>query len=228
MPFPKSQVAINALLQIWLLKIDIWATLYGLGSEVVKQVKTDAVIYSHLISAGNQLDTETDEFYTYKKNMTTGNPLGTASAYPVVTLLPIPALEGTPKPGIVARNTELYNFFKNHPNRTPESLADLGITGTPSQSISPDDLKPKGSLKALPDDKVEITFNKQGQKACRWQMRRGGGDWGNVGDPNTSPFIDETASTGGNPEKREYRGIYLKDNKPYGQYSDILTVVTTP
>lgn len=59
-------------------------------------------------------------------------------------------------------------------------------------------------------------------------MRLPGGEWTNAGDPSTSPYIDETRSTGGNPEKREYRAIYLRDNKPFGRYSDIVTVITTP
>jgi hypothetical protein len=228
MAFPITQAAINALLQIWLVKIDAWATLYGLSGDTVKQVKTDAVVYNHLISAGNQLEADKDEFYAYKKNMTEGDPKGTASAYPTIELLPLPTTDGTPKPGIVARNTELYNFLKSHPNRTAESLADLGITDAPAAPISPDDLKPTLKGKALPDDKVELGFNKQGQAAVRTQMRRGGGDWGNEKDGTNSPLIDETPSEGGKPEKREYRAIYLKGNKPFGQYSDIITVFTTP
>lgn len=228
MAFPNTEATINALLQIWFARIDVWAALYGLSSDAVKQLKTDAVIYAHLIAAREQLDADAAEFSTYKENMMVGNPLGTAATYPVVTLLPLPATEGTPKPGIVARNKELYNFFKKHPNRTKESLADLGISDTAAATISPDELKPTLKSKALPDDKIEHTFNKQGQKAVRILMRRGESDWTITGDPTNSPFVDETPSTGGNPEKREYRAIYLKDNKPFGQYSDIVTVFTTP
>jgi hypothetical protein len=228
MPFPITEPEVDTILQTWKLKAPAHKATYGLTSEQIDQISDDSIVYTHTRLVRQIFDDEEAEFSAWKKNMFAGDPKGTAAPFPTVTIPPMPDTANPPKPGIVARNKELYNFFKNHPNRTAESLADLGITSTPSQSISPDDLKPKGSLKALPDDKVEITFNKQGQKACRWQMRRGGGDWGSVGDPNTSPFIDETASTDGKPEKREYRGIYLKDNKPYGQYSDILTVVTTP
>lgn len=228
MAFPIGQAAINALLQIWLVKIDPWSALYGLSTDITKQVKTDAVIYAHLIASGNLLEDDVDEFFAYKKNMMGGNPLETAATYPTITLTPLPGTEGTPKPGIEARNKELYNFFKRHPNRTEESLADLGISDSAPAAISPDDLKPTLKSKALPDDKIEHAFNKQGQKAARIQMRRGGSDWTTSGDPTNSPFIDNTASTGGNPEKREYRAIYLKDNKPFGQYSDIVTVFTTP
>jgi hypothetical protein len=228
MPFPNTEAGVKVLLQNWSIKIDTWATLYGLSGDAVKQIKTDAIIYPHLIDSRSLLDEDVGEFSAYKASMMSGNPLATASDYPTVTLQPMPATPGTPKPGIEARNKELYGYFKKHPNRTPESLADLGITEAEKQAISPDDLKPTLKSKALPDDKVEHAFNKQGQKAVRVQMRRGGGDWQNVGDPTNSPFIDETASTGGNPEKREYRAIYLKDNKPFGQYSDIVTVFTTP
>lgn len=228
MAFPSNEAAIYALLQIWLVKIDPWATLYGLNGETVKQIKTDAVMYAHLRAAREQMDADGAEFSAYKENMMLGNPLETASDYPTVALPALPGVEGTIKPGIVARNTELYNYFKKHPNRTDESLADLGITDTAPASISPDELKPSLDSKAAPDDKVGHSFSKQGQKAVRVQMRRNGGDWFGSGDPTSSPFVDETPSVGGNPEKREYRAIYLKENRPFGQYSDIVTVYTTP
>ena len=228
MPIPRTEPEIDILLQTWALKAANYKAQYNLTNEQLAQISDDSIVYTHTRLARQIFDDEEAEFSAWKKNMFSGDPKGVAAAFPIVTIPALPATANPPKPGIVARNTELYNFFKNHPNRTTESLADLGITDTPSESVSPDDLKPKGSVKAQPDDKVEITFNKQGQKACRWQMRRGGGDWGNQQDATTSPLIDETASTGGNPEKREYRGIYLKDNKPFGQYSDILTVFTTP
>jgi hypothetical protein len=59
-------------------------------------------------------------------------------------------------------------------------------------------------------------------------MRRGSADWLTVGDPTNTPFIDTTASLGNNPEKREYRSVYLLKNETIGQFSDIVSVVTTP
>jgi hypothetical protein len=75
---------------------------------------------------------------------------------------------------------------------------------------------------------LEVSFNKQGQTAMRVQMRRGTADWTTVGDPTSSPFIDSTAIIGNNPEKRDYRGVYLLKNETIGQFSDIVSVVTTP
>jgi hypothetical protein len=226
--FPRTEAEIDALLQTWKLKAEDHKTTYGLTAAQLAQISDDSIVYTHSRLARQVFDDEDAELSAWKKNAFTGDPKGTAAPFPSVTIPPLPATANPPKQGIVPRNTELYNYFKNHPNRTAESLADLGITETAAAPISPDDLKPQCAAKALADDKVELSFKKQGQQAVRWQMRRGGGDFGSDKDGTTSPLIDETPSTGGNPEKREYRAIYLKNNKPIGQYSDIMTVFTMP
>lgn len=228
MPFPRTQNEINAILQLWKERLPLYAVQFGLSAGQITQINVDAIVYNHLLTAKSYLNEDVSEFFTYFDNITGGDPNIPASPYPVITLLAMPDFEGDIKPGIVVRNTELYNYFKKHPNRTAESLADIGISESTAGSISPDLLKPAINGAAMPDDKVSLTFNKQGQTAIRFQMRRGGGDWTTVGDPTTSPFLDTTASVDGKPEKREYRAIYLLKNQPVGQYSDIITVYTTP
>jgi hypothetical protein len=228
MPFPSTQAETNALLQIWFVKLPNWATLYGLSNETVKQVQDDAVMYKHLIDAILQLDSDKDELMAYRDNIVNGNPKATAADYPEVVIKPLPAFNIGIKPGINIRNRELYNFLKAHPNRTTESLADLGIVTATPPKIANADLRPSLKISAKINDRTEISFGKQGQTAIRLQMRRGTTDWTTVGDPTSSPFIDNTASTANNPEKREYRGVYLLKNETIGQFSDIVTVVTTP
>lgn len=229
MPFPKAQGAINDLLQLWSNKLINHQVQFGLTTAQIDQQKDDATIYNHLLQARINLDEDVGEFSAYFKNVTTGDKKGTAAAYPTVDLLAMPTLlKPEVKTGIVPRNEELYNFLKRHPNRTNEALADLGILDAPTAPISPDDLVPTISGKPIINDRVELNYNRQGQKACRFEMRRNGGDWMQVGDPTESTFIDETPSLNGQPEKREYRAVYLKNNKPFGQYSLILTIYTTP
>lgn len=229
MAFPNTQAEINALLQIWLSKIPNWATLYGLSNETVKQVQDDAVMFKHLIDAVSQLESDKDELYAYKENIFSGNPKGTASAYPEINIMPLPSFGVGVKPGIIQRNKELYNFLKAHPSRTNESLADLGIVSVTPPKVSLADLRPTLKIAVMINDRTEISFSKQGQSAIRLQMRRGGtADWITLGDPTSSPFTDSSQSVGGNPEKREYRGVYLLKNDIVGQYSDIVSVVTTP
>ncbi len=229
MPFPEKQGAINDLLQLWSNKLINHQALFTLTTAQIDQQKDDATIFNHLLLARNNLDEDVAEFSAYFKNVTAGDKKGVASAYPTISLLELPTLI---KPqiatGIISRNEELYYFLKRHPNRTDEALADLGILDAPSAPISPDVLLPTIGGKPLINDCVELNYNRQGQKACRFEMRRNGGDWILVGDPTESTFIDETPSLNGLPEKREYRGVYLKNNKPFGQYSLILTIYTTP
>ena len=228
MAFPKTEAEIDALLQIWSERIENHAERYGLTDEMIKQVKTDYLVFHHNIVCASLLEQDRAEFYAYKNNCTNGDVNGTSADFPVISLPAQPTLSVPAKPGIIPRNTELYNYFKGHPNRTEESLADLGITTAKRIPIPVDELKPNINGKAVADDRVELTFSKQGQSAVRFQMRRGGGEWIDVGDPTSSPFLDRTPSLDGKPEKREYRAIYLNKNEAVGQYSDIITVYTTP
>jgi hypothetical protein len=229
MPFPRKENEVNALLQLWHERMPDHQTRYTLTAAQLAQILDDALVYQHLIKARNMLDEDVNEFYTYKKNIMNGDPNETAGDYPTIELLTLPTLTNPPKSGIAARNQEIYNYLKSHPNRNAESLADLGIGETSGgDAISPADLKPSLKPQARIDDKIEIAFNKQGQSSIRIQRETGADKWTNVGEATTSPFVDETPSPDGKPEKRRYRAVYLTKNQPVGQYSDIVTVVTMP
>jgi hypothetical protein len=228
MAFPNTEAKVNALLQIWHQKISDHQTRYTLTAAQIAQILDDALVYNHLIKTRALLDEDVKEFYIYKKNIMEDDPNETPGDYPSIEVLPLPTLTNPPKPGIEARNKELYNYLKAHPNRSAGSLADLGISESDGDSISPADLKPLLKPQAMIDDRVEIAFNKQGQAAIRFQCETGVDKWTNVGDATTSPLVDDTPSPDGKPEKRRYRAVYLAKNQPVGQYSDIVTVVTTP
>lgn len=228
MAFPNSEEEVDALLQIWALKAPSHQAQFGLSAAQITQISDDSIVYSHLRLCRQIIDDESSEFSAYKTDLMEGDPNGTASPYPTILIPDLPDTLNPPKPGIEKRNTALYNYFKNHPSRTDEALADMGILDAPLAAISLADLKPVIGGTSQPDDKVAVTFKKQGQTAVRLFRRRNGGDWETTGDPTVSPYIDQTASVGGNPEKREYRAICLKANVPVGQYSDIVTVYTTP
>ncbi|CAN5258439.1 hypothetical protein BH10ACI1_BH10ACI1_34870 [soil metagenome] len=229
MPFPRTQPEINNLLQVWRLRLELYQVQFGLSDAQINQQKDDAVIYDHLLTARMVFNTEILKFNNYFKNASVGNMYETANEYPLINLIPMPPLiNSVVKNGIIPRNEELYNFLKRHPNKTTVVLADLGISGKSGSAIPSELLKPGIGGNPLPDDTISLKFNKQGQKAIRFQMRRNGEAWQNIGDPTTSPFIDETPSLDGKPEKREYRAIYLVKNQPVGNYSNIITVYTTP
>ncbi|HEX8369460.1 MAG TPA: hypothetical protein VF604_13020 [Pyrinomonadaceae bacterium] len=228
MPFPRKEPEVDALLQLWHERMPDHQTRYTLTAAQLAQVLDDALVYRHMLNATNLLDEDVKEFYTYKKNIMKGDPNVEAGDYPKIEMPSLPTLTNPPRAGIEKRNQELYNFLKAHPNRTAESLADLGIGEAGGDPVSPEDLKPALKAQARIDDKIEIAFNKQGQSAVRIQRETGADKWTNAGEPTSSPFVDETPSPDGKPEKRRYRAVYLAKNQPVGQYSDIVSVVTTP
>ncbi len=83
---------------------------------------------------------------------------------------------------------------------------------------------------ALPRGKVSIAFSKQGQDAMRGEFKRKKDtEWLLAGIWTTSAGIhDEPSVPPGDPESRQYRGILLNKNEPFGNYSTIYTIVTTP
>jgi hypothetical protein len=228
MAFPRPEAEVNALLQLWHERMPDHQTRYTLTAAQLAQILDDALVYQHMLNASNLLDEDVKEFYTYKKNIMEGDPNVEAGDYPKIELPSLPVLTNPPKAGIEKRSQELYNYLKAHPNRTAESLADLGISAGEGDSVSPEDLKPTLKPKAQIDDVIEIAFNKQAQSSIRIQRETAADKWTTVGEATSSPFVDETPSPDGKPEKRRYRAVYLAKNKPVGQYSDIVTIVTTP
>ena len=154
MAFPTKQSEIAALLLLWKERLSTHQTRYGLSNSQIAQQSDDALIYDHLLTVRNQLDEDVGEFSTYFQNVTDGDVNLPAADYPVITLLPLPDLQLGVKPGIVPRNKGLYNFFKNHPDRTDESLADLGISDPAPGEIATESLKPAISGGTMPDDRV--------------------------------------------------------------------------
>ncbi len=227
--FPVSQAERNLLLQSLKTKLANYQATFGLSDETIRQNQDDAVVYEFLIITANQLENDVAEFFGYKSTVSDGDINLPTPAYPTVSIPALPALAIGVKAGIIPRTKALIRFIKAHPNYTTEIGDDLGINWSGGDPIAPDQLVAGLNPRSMPNDKVEISFSKQGQQAMRIQKRlKGETDFSTVAEPASSPYLDETPSTGGNPEQREYRGILLDKNQAVGQYSPIYTVVTTP
>lgn len=228
MAFPTTEADVESLLQIWAMKAPNHAAQFGLTQAQLDQMSDDFIVYGHLRLVRQILDDEVAEFSAYKSLYMEGNPNTPETPYPTIEIPPMPPTVKPPKPGIEERNKNIYNYFKNHPNRTDEALADLGVHDAPKPPVPLADIKPTLSGQSQPDDVISLTFKKMGQPSVKMFMRRNGGDWESIAEPTNSPYTDETPSVDSKPEKREYRCICLKNNKPVGQYSDIITIFTTP
>lgn len=109
MPFPKNETEIEILLQTWALKAPDHKTTYNLSKEQIEQIGDDSIVYTHTRLARQIFEDEKAELTAWKTNMFLGDPKGSAAPFPTLTIPALPATANPPKPGIVARNTELYN-----------------------------------------------------------------------------------------------------------------------
>lgn len=222
---PNTDAGLNTLLQLMKLNLPTHTAALGVSAGEVSQTERDADTVGYLIPYTSAVNAFKEEAFSFKDLIIDGELNAPTPALPVLNVPDASAITFTV--GIVKRLRLLIRKIKASPNYNESIGRDLGIVRD-SEGISPEMLKPTLKVTTMIDDKVRVEFNKQGQTAVRIQLKRGGGNFETVGDPTTSPFVDHTASTGGNPEKREYRAVYLEKNEPVGQYSDIASVVTTP
>ncbi|MBD0370055.1 MAG: hypothetical protein ICV60_04420 [Pyrinomonadaceae bacterium] len=117
------------------------------------------------------------------------------------------------------------------PGYTESIGNDLGITGADSDGPSlPENDKPEAKAIALPNSQVRIEFVKRNFDGVLIESRRTGEmEWAQLGTDNYSPYLDSRPPrTQGQPEVREYRLRYLSRDEAVGQWSDIISVTTTP
>jgi hypothetical protein len=90
--------------------------------------------------------------------------------------------------------------------------------------------KPTLKIKALANSIIEIGFVKGESDGIELELQRGSDtSWTRIGKFIKTPAEDDTPTIAPNtPEVRRYRGRFLEGNKPVGQFSDIVSVVTTP
>ena len=237
MALPRTDAEYNAVLQNIAAKLGGYRVALGLSTGDVTRAVNNAAVFDYILTTSELLDTASTQFYGWKRAILTGEPSAPAPPAPDFALPSLPVTV-TVAAGIRKWTDNLVLRIKGADAYTEDIGLDLDISdqskhggggggvhgGNIGETLNPT-LKPH----ALPTDTVEINWNKQGQAAVRTERRRAGETaWTAIGDAISSPFIDTTPSTGGNPEKREYRAIYIKQNNPFGQYSDIVTVYTTP
>jgi len=118
--------------------------------------------------------------------------------------------------------------IKAHPAYTEAMGADLGLIG-PSPS-PPAQIKPTGSVTALPNFTAQITFVKAGHDGVDIETQRGAETaWTYLAFDSSSPYIDNRPpATAGQAEQRRYRMRYRDNDVQVGVFSDTLTVTVGP
>lgn len=200
----------------------------GLTSDTVDDVARDAAVLQYLVGDLVPAFQSALQSRTAYKNLLKDGPVGT----PPPAVPPPPAVGAHPEvvlPGILTRLRQLVARIKASPAYNETIGRSLGIVGDePAGPAGP--AKPTAKASAQPGGDVKIEFSKAGFDGVVVEGRRGGEQaWSRLGTDNFSPYLDTRPSLeAGKPEVREYRLRFLERDEAVGEWSDIISVSTTP
>jgi hypothetical protein len=230
MSYPKADAEFVIWYKNFAQKFAAHAPALGFTAADVSAVQADGAMLDFLISDLLPTYQAALQARTSYKNLIKDGPLGTQGGDPPAA----PSLGTAPAtvaPGVVPRLRQLIKRIKSAPNYTQSIGQDLDITG--AEGNAPGDVekaKPAAKGFALPGSQVRIEFKKSGFDGVFIECRRKGEtDWTKLGIDLFSPFIDARPPLeAGVPEVREYRLRFLLRDEAVGEWSDIISVITTP
>lgn len=228
---PKDEPGIADWFDNYGAKMDTDGANYGFSSVEVKQAKDDAVMVRNIVTAMAAVEAFRREYVQFKRIMLYGAKNIAAPVYPTMTLPVEPALLLGMLGGIIKRMRSYVKRLKEASNYNDAVGADWRVLPIQEEGIG--ELEAKPTLKPTPmaDSEVDINFVRGEWDGVEVEMQRGSdvNDWTSLGRFYKSPAEDDTPPvTPNTPETRRYRGRFLKGNKPVGQHSDIVSIVTIP
>lgn len=231
MAIPRSEPEFAIWLKNFTQNFAVHGPALGFTAAEIAAVQADAAMLDYLI---------TDLIPTYKsgldarysyKNLIKDGPVGAPGGGPP----PTPALGAAPAtvaPGVLPRLRQLIQRIRYAPGYTEDIGKDLGIADEKDGGnlVDIDTAKPTAKATALPGHIVRIEFNKQRFDGVWIESRRkGDADWLPLGVDLYSPYMDTRPPVQpGTPEVREYRLRFYDNDAPVGEWSDIISVTTTP
>jgi len=187
------------------------------------QISLDGTAVAQVINYAEAVDAFRQEVTAFKDNLLEGDPLGPVPTEPAAPAN-ITLADGT-LPGIEARTRSFAAIIKASPNYTTAVGEAYGIVGSGGALATPE-LKAAASPGT---SHVTLKIAKGGYSVIAIDMRRGGGDWTQIGVSQTATFSDTTAAlVAGQPETREYRAQGMVQNARVGDLSTVVSVVTIP
>ncbi len=198
-------------------------TTLGLTAGQVTKIAEDSAQVVDNVAYTEAVDAFRQEVTAYVNSVLEGDPLAPMPPPPAAPAGLTPPLPATP--GIEARTRGFVAIIKASPNFTQ-------AIGEAYQIVAPGGALATPSLKgaAVPgSSNVTLKIAKGGYSVIAIDMRRGGGDWVQIGVSQLATFVDSTpALVPGQPETREYRAQGMVANARTGDLSPTVSVVTTP
>jgi hypothetical protein len=230
MSFPNGDAELVIWFKTFAQKFAAHAPTLGFTAAEVSAVQADAAMLDYLIGDVVPSYQATMEAQTAYKNLIKKGPIGVPGGDPPAAPV-VGAAPATVAPGVVPRLRRLIQRIKAAPNYTESIGQDLDIIGAEGNAPGGvETAKPSAKALALPGSQVRIEFKKGSFDGVLIECRRKGeAGWTKLGVDLFSPFIDARPPVqDGVPEVREYRLRFLLRDEAVGEWSDIISVITTP
>ncbi len=228
---PKDEPGLDAWFENWGAKMNAHGSDYGFIAAEIQQAQDDAAMVANIVSAWLAIEAYRSEYSGFKRIMLYGAKNALTPVYPSFDLPVQPPAPLVMLAGIIKRTRSFVRRLKESSKYNEAVGADFRVIPATTGSISEADAKPTLKPQAMADSQVDIAFAKGGFDGVDLEMQRGddANAWTPLGRFYGSPAEDDTPPlTPNTPEVRRYRGRYLRGNKPVGQHSDIVSVITNP
>ena len=163
-----------------------------------------------------------------RETLLSGNANAGNVTFPNTSMPAQPAV-APPLPGLLTRFRAFGKRVKGSPNYTPSIGQSLRLVGSAAASDDAN-AKPRSKVRALPMFKSELKWPRLGFSGARTRSQRDGEpDWTDHGIKTGTTFVDDRPPTEpGKPELRRYQQIYVRNDVPVGQWSDVVEVTLQP
>ncbi|HMT09288.1 MAG TPA: hypothetical protein PKA82_14895 [Pyrinomonadaceae bacterium] len=198
----------------------------GFTNADIAPLTADNAVMQELVAGIDAAESYIDAVRAYRKLVTEGDVNGTTPSFP-----PNPTSQiGTSVPqGIFERLDNLVKRIRLAPGYSIEEGELLGIVPSTPSNISPETAKPTLTVLTEPGNKVLVKFVKKNFNGILLEMSVDKGPQEDKGRFNSSPAIITVPQNENElPRLVAVRARFLVGNDPVGEWSDTVTVQTTP
>lgn len=207
-------------------QFQVLAAQLGFDNSDIAPVLDDNSVMQGLVVAVDAAESYIDGVRAYRKLVTEGDVDGTTPTFPAN---PNVAVNPAVPQGIYERLDNLVKRIRLAPGYSIEEGELLGIVPSTPSNISPETAKPSLTVLTEPGNKVLVKFVKKNFNGILLEMSIDKGPWEDKGRFNSSPAVVTVEQNANElPRLVAVRARYLVGNDPVGEWSDTVTVQTTP
>ena len=204
------------------------ATPLGFSAAEVTAFVLDCHYCLFVCRAAADADSNARAWVQARETLLSGNSNSGILAFPNGTL-PTQPVTAAPLPGILTRFRAFAKRVKGSPSYTPAVGQALRLVGSTSP-VDPANAKPKLRVKPLPMFQSELQWPRLSFSGALTRSQRDGeAGWTDHGIKTSNTFVDDRPLAEANkPEVRRYQQIYVRNDVPVGQWSDVVEVTLQP